>query len=289
MLQQPNTLHLQSTQCLVKINATLLYSKINTMLSVIIITKNESINIRRCLESVQWVDEIIVVDSGSLDNTVFIAKEFTDKVYETDWPGYGVQKQRALSYATGDWVLNIDADETVNAALKNEITQVMAAKGPSAYRVPSCMNFYGKPLRYSGSPKRHIRLFKRAVARYSDDIVHEKILLQDGANIGQLNSPIMHHSYRDLTHALDKINLYSSYSAKIRIKEKKPASLIKTILGTGWMFFRCFVLQRGFMDGQDGFVIAVINAQGTLNRGLKQLYQDSQLQEPPKIKSDKSE
>jgi len=256
------------------------------MLSVIIITKNEEINIRRCLESVQWADEIIIVDSGSTDNTLAIAREFTDKIYEADWLGYGVQKQRALSYATGDWVLNIDADEAVDANLRNEIIKAMLAEGPNAYRVPSCMNFYGKPLRYSGSPKRHIRLFKREGARYSDDIVHEKIMLPDGCKIGQLNSAIMHHSYRDLSHALDKINRYSSYSAKIRIKEKKPASLIKTLFGTSWMFFRCFVLQRGFMDGRDGFVIAVINAQGTLNRGLKQLYQDSQLQDLPKVQDD---
>jgi len=253
------------------------------MLSVIIIAKNEEDNIRRCLESIQWADEIIVMDSGSQDKTVAIVHEFTANVHLTDWKGYGVQKQRALSLATGDWVLNLDADEAVDSDLKNEIVNAMAADAADAYRIPIRMYFYGKPLRYSSSPKRHIRLFKRDGSRYSDDIVHEKISLPAGSRIGKMNTPIVHHSYRDITHALYKINLYSSYSAKIRIKAKKKPSLIKTMMGASWMFYRCFVLQRGFMDGREGFVFALLNAQGTLYRGLKQLYHDRQLQDLPTL------
>ena len=256
------------------------------MLSVIIITKNEEINIRRCLDSVKWADEIIVVDSGSRDKTVAIALEYTDKVYENNWQGFGIQKQRALSHATGDWVLNLDADEAIDDALKNEIIKVMSKDTPTAYRIPIRMYFYGKPMRYSASPKRHVRLFKREGARYSDDIVHEKILLPGGSSVGEIKIPIMHFSYRDITHALYKINLYSSLSAKIRIKENKLAGLIKTFIGTAWMFFRCFILQRGFMDGQDGLVLAILNAQGTLNRGLKQLYPDRPRQESVKTRED---
>ena len=245
------------------------------MLSVIIITKNEAYHLRRCLESVQWADEIIVVDSGSEDSTVAIAREFTPHVFSmVDWLGYGIQKQRALEKATGDWVLNLDADESVPEQLKAEIQRAMSQQTAFGYRIPIRMNFYGKLLRYSSSPSRHIRLFKREGARYSDDIVHEKIMLPPGVNVLQCVSPIMHHSFRDVSHALYKINHYSSSSAKIRNDKKISTNLVKIISGTAWMFCRCYVLQRGFMDGKAGFLMACFNAQGTFYRGVKQLYQD---------------
>lgn len=246
------------------------------MLSAIIITKNEALNLRRCLESIQWVDEIIVLDSGSRDNTLAIAQEYRAKVYCTeDWPGYGKQKQRALAQATGDWVLNLDADESVDEALKQAIIAALAKQRADAYRIPIRMNFYGQPLRFSSSPKRHIRLFRRVGACYSEDIVHEKIVLPAKARIGRIKKSIMHHSFQDLSHAIYKMNRYSSYSAKIKINAKKSPSFLKTLLGTAWMFFRCYFLQRGFLDGKVGFLLAVFNAQGTFYRGMKQLYRDS--------------
>lgn len=257
---------------------------ISYMLSVVIIAKNEEVNIRRCLESIQWADEIILLDSGSSDSTVAIANEFTNKVFITDWQGYGVQKQRALAHASGDWVLNLDADESVDNELKQDIIRAMQANDIDAYRVPIRMHFYGKPLRYSSSPKRHIRLFRREGAHYSNDMVHEKIVLPPNARIGQLQRPIMHHSFKDVSHALYKMNRYSSYSAAIRIKEKKPASFLKTMLGTSWMFFRCYFLQRGFLDGREGLLFAVLNAQGTFYRGMKQLYHDRPGREPQENK-----
>lgn len=256
------------------------------MLSVIIIAKNEEANIRCCLQSVQWAEEIIVLDSGSTDNTLAIAKEYTDKVYSTDWQGYGVQKQRALTLATGDWVLNLDADESVDNQLKEAIKEAMASNSADAYRIPICMNFYGNPLRFSSSPKRHIRLFKRGGAYYSDDIVHEKVILPTAARISKIKKAIMHHSFQDVSHALYKINRYSSYSAKIKIERNKSASFAKTMLGTSWMFFRCYILQRGFLDGRVGFLFAVFNAQGTFYRGIKQLYRDSQLDKLPNTMRD---
>lgn len=251
------------------------------MLSVIIIVKNEERNIRLCLESVKWADEIIVLDSGSTDTTVAIAREFTEHVYVTDWQGYGIQKQRALSYATGDWVLNLDADETVDKSLQNEIIRVMALPNIDAYRVPIQMYFYGKALRFSSSPKRHIRLFKRAGATFSNDIVHEKVVLPPDAPIGRLTTPIRHHSFQDVSHALSKINRYSSYSAKIRIKNNNKTGFVKTMLGASWMFFRAYILQRGFMDGKEGFLLALFNAQGSFYRGIKQLYPDKNINTLP--------
>lgn len=250
-------------------------------LSVIIIAKNEERNIRRCLESVQFADEIIVLDSGSEDNTVAIAKEYTEHVFSTDWPGYGAQKQRALSKATQEWVLNLDADETVSPQLQQEILQAIASNTADAYRVAIRMNFYNQALKYSSSPKRHARLFKRENARFSDDIVHEKIILPEGARIAKLKNAIMHHSFCDVSHVLYKINKYSSYSAKTYIAKQRRSGFAKTLASTSWMFFRCYILQRGFLDGRIGFLFAVFNAQGTFYRGIKQLYRDVNIEQLP--------
>ncbi|MBA2711847.1 MAG: glycosyltransferase family 2 protein [Tatlockia sp.] len=253
------------------------------MLSVIIIAKNEEANIRRCLESVKWADELIVLDSGSEDNTLAIAKEYTDKVYSTDWQGYGVQKQRALALTTKEWILNLDADESVDLQLQADIKKAMTSDSADAYRIPIRMYFYDLPLRFSSSPKRHIRLFKRQGARYSNDIVHEKILLPESARVSKIKKFIMHHSFQDVSHALHKINRYSSYSAKIKIQKNKTSSFTKTLFGTLWMFFRCYFIQRGFLDGKPGFLFAVLNAQGTFYRGVKQVYPDSKLAHLPNI------
>lgn len=253
------------------------------MLSVIIIAKDEAANIRHCLESIQWVDEIIVLDSGSQDQTVAIAKEYTPKVFSTDWQGYGVQKQRALELATGDWVLNLDADEWVDDALRQAILNAITSNEADAYRIPIRMNFYGQSLRFSSSPKRHIRLFKRIGACYTPDIVHEKIQLPPAARVRCIRQVIMHNSFQDLSHVLQKLNRYSSYSAKVKLETKKPQGFIKTLVATAWMFFRCFVIQRGFLDGKAGFVFAVFNAQGTFYRGMKQVYQDKERDSLPRV------
>jgi len=253
-------------------------------LSVTIIAKNEEKNIRRCLESVKFADEIIVLDSGSNDKTVDIAREYTSNVYQTDWPGYGAQKQRALNKATQDWVLNLDADESVSESLQHEILAAIQSNKADAYRIAIRMNFYNKPLRFSSSPKRHARLFKRENAYFSDDIVHEKIILPQDAIIGKFKNTIMHHSFQDVSHALYKINKYSSYSAKTYLARKRNTSFLKILASTSWMFFRCYILQRGFLDGKAGFLFSVFNAQGAFYRGIKQLYQDCNIEQLPTLK-----
>lgn len=243
-------------------------------LSVIIIAKNEAENIRQCLESVAWADEIVVLDSGSTDDTVAIAKSYTNLVYETDWQGYGVQKQRALDYATGDWVLNLDADEYVTPELKQIIQTAIRSNHADAYRIPIHMVFYGQVLRFCSSPSRHVRLFKRAGAQYSNDLVHEKVLLPTAFTIRQIRSPLLHHSFRDVSHALAKLNLYSSYSAQMKLEKQANSSFSKTIASTLWMFLRCYVLQGGCLHGKPGLFFALYNAQGSWYRGMKQLYPD---------------
>lgn len=251
------------------------------MLSVIIITKNEAHNIERCLQSVSWADEIIVFDSGSTDETVSIAKQYTDKVFQTDWSGYGVQKQRALSAASGEWVLNLDADESVTPALQSSIRRVISNDTADAWRIPIRMNFNNKIMRYSSSPLRHIRLFKRQGAAYSPDIVHEKIVLPKSARIQQINEPIMHHSFTDLSHALYKLNRYSSYTAKIRINTQKKPHFSGILAASFWMFFRTYILQRGLLDGREGFLLSFYHAEGAFYRGMKQLYPDQEMDRLP--------
>ncbi|MCH9689101.1 MAG: glycosyltransferase family 2 protein [Gammaproteobacteria bacterium] len=246
------------------------------MLSVIVITKNESHRIRRCLASVQWADEIIVLDSGSTDNTCEIAREYTPHVLiNADWQGYGVQKQRVLSHATGQWILHVDADEWVDETLKIKLLQVMEENKVDACRVPIRLCFYDKPLRFSSSPTRHARFFKREGARFSDDLVHEKIILPDNARIQQLKTPLFHDSFLDMHHAIEKMNKYSSYSAHIRLDNKKRSmGLPRSFLGAFWMFVRCYLFQGGFLDGQAGLILAILNAEGSFYRGIKQIYQD---------------
>jgi glycosyltransferase involved in cell wall biosynthesis len=246
------------------------------MLSVIVITKNESERIERCLASVQFADEIIVLDSGSTDNTVEIAKTYTPHVFvNTDWQGYGVQKQRALAYATKPWVLHLDADEWVNDALQKKLLMVIKQNKVDACRVPIRFCFYGKPLRFSSSPTRHARFFRRSVAKFSDDIDHEKIVLPKNARIQQLKTPIFHDSYLDVSHAIQKMDKYSSYSAKIRLGENRRTKFSSSLYGAFWMFLRCYIFQRGFLDGKAGFVLAVLSAEGSFYRSIKQIYRDN--------------
>lgn len=248
------------------------------MISVIIIVKNEELNIERCLESVKWADEIIVLDSGSTDQTVKLAQKYTNKIFLTDWPGYGIQKQRALSYASYDWVLSIDADEVVSAALQQEIIHTVASNEADACQIPNRMVFYNKILRHSCCSHTKIRLFKKEGAYFSPDLVHEKVILPKNSRVKQLQAHMLHYSFRDLTHMIYKMNRYASYTAQMRITEKKGMSLTKSFLKAGWMFFRCYIIQLGFMDGKAGVVLATLNAQGSLYRGLKQLYPDKKVE-----------
>lgn len=240
------------------------------MLSVIVITKNESEHISRCLESVAWADEIIVLDSGSSDNTVAISKQYTDKVFETDWPGYGPQKQRALNKANGDWVLSLDADETISPELKHEIQEVMKQSRIKGYEIPRRSSFCGKQIKHSGWwPDFVLRLFQREFGRFTDDLVHEHIVINN--EIGRLNNPILHESYINLDEVLHKINSYSSLGAKKLFDKGKKTSLLHAIGKGLWTFFRTYILKAGFLDGSHGLMLAISNAEGTYYKYLKLL------------------
>ena len=239
-------------------------------LSVIIITKNEAHNIRRCLESIKWANEIIIVDSGSQDNTVTICREYTDNILETDWAGYGPQKNRALALATKDWVLSLDADEQVSPALKLKIDKILQAPERFvAYRVKRPVVFLHKIIKYACGADNTVRLFKRGCARFTDDIVHETIKV-DG-KVGKINEPIFHYSFANVAAVLEKMNKYTTLVAKQRATAGKKGSIFKAITHAIWMFIKVYLLKAGFLDGRAGFILSVTFAEGAYYRYIKLL------------------
>ena len=239
-------------------------------LSVTIITKNEGEAIYDCLESVRWADEIVVVDSGSADNTVEICRSFGAKVLVTeDWPGFGMQKNRALNLATNAWVLSIDADERVSAALREEIEAVIQqSSGDFALRMPRQSSYCGQFVRHSGWwPDYVIRLFPRKDAKFSDDLVHERILFS--GEIRTLKNPLLHISYKNLEEVLEKTNRYSTAGAIMLHRQGKTASLSGAVARGCWAFFRTYVIRLGFLDGRVGFMLAISNAETTYYKYLK--------------------
>jgi len=231
-------------------------------LSVIIITKNERLNIRACLESVAWAAEIIVVDSGSRDDTVAICREFTPHVYIHDWPGFGAQKNRALDYASKAWVLSLDADERVTPELHAQLIKAMEDTRKDGYYLPRLSQFCGRFIRHSGwFPDYVLRLFKRTKGRFSNDLVHESVILQGSS--GKLSSPLLHYSYIDEADVHRKTEQYASAAALQMFNSGKAASSADAPVRAGWAFFRTYCLRLGFLDGTSGFNIARMNARTT--------------------------
>ncbi len=244
------------------------------MLSVIIITKNEALHIGRCLDSVSWADEIIVLDSGSEDNTVEICRRYTDKVFVTDWPGFGIQKQRALDHAQGDWVFSIDADEVVSSELKAEIQTAMVQSSFNGYEIPRLSSYCGKQMRHGGwYPDYVLRLFKRETGCFTDNVVHERIVVQ--GDVGQLTVPLLHDAFINLEEVLHKVNSYSSLGANMLYEKKVSSSLGKAIFKGLWMFIHTYGLKGGFLDGRQGLMLAISNAEGTYYKYIKLLELES--------------
>ncbi len=231
-------------------------------LSVTVITRNEAHNIRACLESVAWANEIIVVDAGSTDETVAICREFTPHVHVHDWPGFGKQKNRALGYATQDWVLSLDADERVTPELRAEIERAMQDAAFDGYYVPRLSQFCGKFIRHSGwYPDYVLRLFMRGAGRFSDDLVHETVLLQGTS--GKLRSPLLHYTYRTAEDVERKVRHYADSAAQQMFRAGRQAAWLDAPLRGGWAFLRTYVLRLGFLDGGAGLAIARMNARTT--------------------------
>jgi glycosyltransferase involved in cell wall biosynthesis len=237
-------------------------------LSAIIITKNEEANIGACLDGLAFCDERIVVDAGSTDRTTTIATGKGARVVTHDWQGFGAQKNFALSLATADWVLSVDADERVSPALAREIERAIADGRADGFAIPRLSSFVGREMRHSGwFPDHVLRLFRRGKARFSDDLVHERVIC-DGA-VARLSEQLAHHSVTRLEDAISRVDRYSTAGAEMLVASGRRVSFAQGITHGLWSFFRAYVLRLGFLDGREGFLLAVANAEGTYYRYMK--------------------
>lgn len=238
------------------------------LLSVAIITKNEAHRIARCIHSVAFADEIIVLDSGSTDRTVELAEELGATVMRSnDWPGFGVQKNRALAACRGHWVLSIDADETLSPALADSIGEVLAGapeRAADGYWIKRRSTFCGRPIRFGlWRNDRVLRLFKRERGRFSDDLVHERVIV-DG-RCDSLDGWLLHDSVDSIDDARAKALRYAELGA-VRLRERGRGGLLSAWLHASWTFARGYLLKLGWLDGRAGFWIAWFAAWSTFLR-----------------------
>lgn len=235
-------------------------------LSVALIVRNEAQNLPACLEQVRWADEIVVLDAGSTDATLDIARRYTDKVFvAADWQGYGVQRQRAQAHATGDWVFMLDADERVTPELRSAIEKVVAEdRRDRVYAVPRLSWVFGRFIRHGGwYPDRVIRLYARDRARYNDALVHEKLVYDSAMQVENLQGDLLHYTYRDLEHYLVKSAGYAAAWAAQRKAKGKTASLSQGLVHGIGCFLRMYVFRAGFLDGRQGLLLALLSAHST--------------------------
>ena len=240
-------------------------------LSVILITRNEEANLADCLASLEGIaQQIVVVDTNSSDRTLEIAKSYGAAIAQPpDWPGFGPQKNRALDLATGEWVLSLDADERLTPALKSEIvTAIHHSAHVDCFAIPRLSWYCGRFIRHSGwNPDYVDRLFQRGSARFSDDLVHERLL--PSGQVAKLENPMLHYSFMNYSQVLQKIDRYSTASAEQAFAQGKTSTPLKAVLHGAWSFFRTYFLRAGFLDGPQGFTLAMSNAQGTYYRYIK--------------------
>ena len=237
-------------------------------LSVVVITRNEAANLRACLQSVPFADEIVVVDNGSTDGTAGIARECGARVLETaDWPGFGPQKNRALALATGDWVLSLDADERVTPELGAQIRAAMASPDGSAYEIPRLTRFCGQWIRHCGwTPDHVLRLFRRGQSRFSDDLVHERVVTELGTRCARLTSPLLHDSYPTPAHYWRKLEAYSQAWARQHHARGRRTSMARAGAAAVAAFLRSYLLRLGFLDGAMGFAVCTMQAQAAFGK-----------------------
>jgi glycosyltransferase involved in cell wall biosynthesis len=240
-------------------------------LSVILITRNEEANLDDCLASLEGIaQQIVVVDTNSADRTLEIAQKYGATIARpSDWPGFGPQKNRALDLATGDWVLSLDADERLTPALRSEIvTAVHHSAQINCFAIPRLSWYCGRFIHHSGwSPDYVDRLFKRGTARFSDDLVHER-LIPNGA-VAKLENPMLHYSFMNYSQVLQKLDRYSTASAEQAFAQGKTSSPLKAVIHGIWAFIRTYIIRAGFLDGGQGFALAISNGQGTYYRYIK--------------------
>lgn len=238
-------------------------------LTVSVITWNEAECLRRCLESVAWADEIVVVDAGSTDKTLEVARTFTDHVLSRPWDGFARQKNFALDHARGEWVLSLDADEEVSPELREEIGRVLEqARGPDGYSVPRRNIFWGRWVRHGRLyPDWQLRLFRRGRGRFIARDVHESVEV-DGV-VARLPGALVHRSYRDVAEFLERTNRYTTLAADECVRAGRGIAALDLVVRPLGRFVSMYVLHRGFLDGWRGFLLAALYAYYVFVRSAK--------------------
>ncbi len=220
------------------------------------------------MESVAFAHQIVVLDSGSTDATIQLARAQGVEVHSAeDWPGFGPQKNRALALATGDWVLSIDADERVSEDLAHEIQKVVPSSSKAAYEIPRLTQFCGQWIHHCGwTPDHVLRLFRRGTASFSDDLVHERVLLEPNVKIERLHSPLLHFSYPTPVHYWRKLEQYSQAWAQQRLLKGQQVSMGRAGLAGVVAFLRSYFFRLGFLDGAMGFAVCTMQAQAAFGK-----------------------
>ncbi|GAB6099422.1 glycosyltransferase family 2 protein [Halanaerocella petrolearia] len=227
-------------------------------IGVLVLTYNEEDNIEDCLESVSWVDEIVVVDSYSQDDTLELAREYTTKVYQREFDDFASQRNYGLEQIESDWVLVVDADERVTSDLQEEVLNKLSTPQASGYKIPRKNYFLGKWIKYAGwYPDYTLRLFKAADNRYSG-LVHEGLEIE--GKIEKLESPFIHYTYRDLDHYLAKINQYTTLDAEKKYQAGKKKGLLYILLRPVVEFIKKYILKKGFLLGSQGLILAILSS-----------------------------
>ncbi len=229
-------------------------------LTATVITLNEAAHIQAALESVAWADEIVVVDSGSTDDTVALARRFTDRVLTREWQGYIDQKNYAASVASHDWILSLDADERATPELGREIGDLLASDPPAyGYRIPRVSFYLGRWIRSTDwYPDYQLRLYDRRHGRWAGRYVHESVDV--GGRTGSLRSNLLHYPYRDIAHHLQTIDRYSTLAARQAAEEGKHAGVAHILVRPPLAFLRNYVLRGGFRDRGPGLVVSLLNS-----------------------------
>ncbi len=228
-------------------------------LSAVVITYNEEKNIDRCLGALAFADEIVVLDSGSTDRTVEIARRHTSNVSSRPFTGFSDQKSAAIELAVGEWILLVDADEVVTAELSTEIQDAVRMGDFHAYRMPRRSYFLGRPIRGCGwYPDYQLRLARKDTARLEDRLVHETLEIK--GKCGTLSNDLIHYSYEDMQDATRKTMHYSHAGALQKIADGDRFRLTDLLLRPGFAFLRKYIMKRGFVDGLHGFILSVLTA-----------------------------
>jgi glycosyltransferase involved in cell wall biosynthesis len=236
-------------------------------ISVTVITKDEEKNISDCLKSVEWADEIIVVDSESSDRTIELAKKFTDKVIIRKWEGYVPQKRHALSLASNEWILSLDADERITSELKDEILNLSPGDF-SGFKIRRKNFLMNKEITSCGWEKDYqLRLFKKEKTDLNERLVHEKFVAQ--GKISTLKNPMIHFTFSSFEDYLSKINSYTSLKAQELFKKKKKVGGWTIFSHTVSAFFAFFIIRKGFKDGIYGLIISLLHSVSTMMNYIK--------------------